>query len=87
MVRIRRVFSIAGAAALSLALIGCENAEEAYARGYSDGYAVGYNTACEIRATLVEGDWSNENYSRGYATGQTDGIIVCNNFERNEATE
>jgi hypothetical protein len=52
--------------------------EDAYDRGYNDGYAVGYNTTCEIRATLVEGDWSNEDYSRGYAEGPTAGTIACN---------
>ena len=52
--------------------------EEAYDRGYDDGFAVGYNTACEIRATLIDGDWSDEDYSRGYAEGQSDGTIACN---------
>lgn len=52
--------------------------EEAYDRGYDDGFAVGYNTACEIRATLIDGDWSEEDYSRGYAEGQSDGTISCN---------
>ena len=37
-----------------------------------------YNTTCEIRATLVEGDWSDEDYSRGYAEGQTEGAFACN---------
>lgn len=62
----------------ALVLAGCEDSDAAYDRGYSDGYAVGYNTACEIRATLIEGDWSNSNYSRGYADGQTAGTIACN---------
>lgn len=52
--------------------------EDAYDSGYEDGYAVGYNTTCEIRATMIEGDWSNEDYSRGYADGQTAGTIACN---------
>mgnify|MGYP005865916825 CR=1 FL=1 len=65
-----------------LLLTGCESSDEAYDRGYNDGYAVGYNTACEIRATLIEGDWSNSNYSRGYADGQSDGTIACNNDRR-----
>lgn len=61
-----------------LALSACTDAEERYDVGHSDGYAVGYNTACEIRATLIEGDFDNNDYSRGYAQGQTDGIIACN---------
>lgn len=62
-----------------LSLTGCGGVdEEAYDRGYSDGYAVGYNTTCEIRATMIEGDWSDEDYSRGYAEGQTEGTIACN---------
>ena len=66
-------------ASIFLALTACGGAdEEAYNRGYDDGYAVGYNTACEIRATMIEGDWSDEDYSRGYAEGQTDGTIACN---------
>ena len=42
------------------------------------GYAVGYNTACEIRATFIEDDYGNESYSRGYADGQPNGIMACN---------
>lgn len=64
---------------ISLALTACGGVdEEAYDSGYSDGYAVGYNTTCEIRATIIEGDWSDEDYSRGYADGQTAGTIACN---------
>lgn len=71
-----------GALAFAVALLGCEDADEAYDRGYNDGYAVGYNTACEIRATLIDGDWASANYSRGYSDGQTDGIIACNADKR-----
>lgn len=62
-----------------LSLTGCSGVdEEAYDRGYDDGYAVGYNTTCEVRSTMIEGDWSDEDYSRGYAEGQTEGAIACN---------
>lgn len=62
---------------------GCgSNAEERYDVGYSDGYAVGYNTACDIRATLIEGDWKSEHYARGYADGGTAGTIACNEDRR-----
>lgn len=71
------VLAVAFAMASCGGLSGGED-EEAYDRGYSDGYAVGYNTTCEIRATMIEGDWSDEDYSRGYAEGQTEGTIACN---------
>lgn len=74
-------FSLAAA----LALGGCESDDAAYDRGYDDGYAVGYNTACEIRATMIAGDWDNSHYSEGYAEGQTDGTIACNKDRRSGA--
>jgi hypothetical protein len=43
-----------------VAIVSCserEGYDSAYDRGYSDGYATGYNTTCEIRATLISGDW------------------------------
>jgi hypothetical protein len=64
---------------LALALTACgENNDTAYQRGLSDGYAVGYNTACKIRATSIAGDWDNAHYSRGYADGNAAGIAACN---------
>ena len=45
--------------------------------GYSDGYAVGYNTTCEIRATLVEGNWDNQEYMEAYNDGYADGAADC----------
>jgi len=80
---IQRLFMISCAISL-LAITACEDSESAYDRGYNDGYAVGYNTTCEIRATLIAGDWDNRHYSRGYADGQTDGTIACNNERRAE---
>jgi hypothetical protein len=63
---------------LALALQGCSpSPDERYDTGYSDGYAEGYNTACKIRATMVEGDWEDENYSRGYRAGNAAGIQAC----------
>ena len=49
-----------------------ESADSRYDTGFDDGHAVGYNTTCKIRATIVEGAWDDENYSRGY----NDGLIV-----------
>ena len=70
--------------AIAMVLIaGCgESSDAAYDRGYDDGYAVGYNTTCEIRATLVAGDWDNKHYSLGYSEGQVAGTIACNNDKR-----
>ena len=56
--------------------------DQAFDRGYSDGYAVGYNTTCEIRATLIEGDWDSAGYSAGYAAGNTDGTMACDRDRR-----
>lgn len=66
----------------SSSMIGCANSEASYDSGYSDGYAVGYNTTCQIRATMIEGNWDSAEYSRGYADGQTAGTIACNNERR-----
>ncbi len=61
-----------------LLLAGCgPSTDSRYDSGYSDGYAEGYNTTCEIRATLVEGDWDDENYSRGYQDGRFSGAADC----------
>lgn len=53
--------------------------DERFDVGYSDGYAVGYNTECKIRATLIEGDFDNADYSKGYYMGLSDGAAACRN--------
>ena len=62
---------------VALVLVACENAEERYDVGFDDGHAVGYNTTCKIRATLIEGDWDSENYSAGYQDGYEEGADEC----------
>lgn len=62
-----------------LSLVACSDADERYDTGYSDGYAEGYNTKCKIRSTLVEGDWDNADYSRGYNDGRNAGARDCHN--------
>lgn len=52
-----------------------------YDRGYSDGYAAGYNTTCEIRSTLVEGS-DNRAYQRGYSEGYSAGASACRAEQR-----
>ena len=34
---------------------------------------------CEIRATLIAGDWDDEHYSRGYREGYASGSYDCKN--------
>ena len=60
-----------------------ESADSRYDSGYSDGYAEGFNTECEIRATLVEGDWDDKNYSSGYQNGRAAGVAACRVSKRN----
>ncbi len=64
---------------LALFLAGCNrpDPEERYEAGYDDGYAAGYNTECKIRATLIEGDFENQEYTDGYVDGQLAGIGDC----------
>ena len=63
---------------ISFILSACgPSADSRYDTGYSDGYAEEYNTTCKIRATLVEGDWEDKNYSRGYQDGRVDGATDC----------
>lgn len=65
-------------AVLAAALSGCwESAEARFDSGYGDGYAAGYNTTCEIRSTMVEGAWDDEDYSRGYSVGYSAGSAAC----------
>jgi hypothetical protein len=45
--------------------------------GYGDGYAVGYNTTCKLRGTMVEGKWDNEEYMEAYNYGYADGAADC----------
>jgi len=64
-------------------LFGCgPDADSRYDSGYNDGHAEGYNTACKIRATLVEGDWDDKNYSRGYQDGRAEGVADCKRDKR-----
>ena len=68
-------------AAMLLAACG-ESADSRYHSGYDDGYAVGYNTTCQVRRTnFVKGDWDDENYSRGYRDGYADGAKECKEEE------
>jgi len=67
-----------------LLLSGCgESADSRYDSGYSDGYAEGYNTECKIRATIVEGDWDDKDYSKGYRAGRAEGVTACRASKRN----
>ena len=67
----------------TLAAACCEDKDAVYDSGYSDGYAVGYNTTCQIGVTLIEGDWSSDGYSEGYSVGVIAGINACNANQQN----
>ena len=68
---------------IPLMLTSCgDSADSRFDSGYSDGYASGYNTECKIRSTMIEGDWSDKNYTRGYNAGRVDGAADCR-AERN----
>lgn len=57
---------------------GCGPSDDArYDTGLSDGYAAGYNTTCQIRATLIEGDFDDEEYARGYTAGYASAAEDC----------
>jgi hypothetical protein len=62
-----------------MVLTGCADSERTYDAGYSDGYAVGYNTACEIGSTMIYGHFDSKEYSRGYAIGEYNGKTACRN--------
>jgi hypothetical protein len=68
--------SLLGLTTIILMTVGCEQRSR-YDAGYSDGYAAGYNTECQIRATLVAGEWDNVEYSRGYREGESAGREAC----------
>ena len=54
---------------------GCwEEEGTTYDAGHSDGYAVGYNTFCNIRATAIWGKFDYPDYARGYSDGEAEGI-------------
>jgi hypothetical protein len=63
-----------------LILTSCfHDSEGRYDSGYSDGYASGYNTTCKIRATIIEGDWDDQDYTNGYQQGYSAGSYDCTN--------
>ena len=55
---------------------GC-GSKDWYQIGYSDGYATGYNTTCNIRATLIHGEWGKKKYKAGYDAGYLAGAADC----------
>jgi len=68
---------------ISFVIISCSNDEKTFDAGYNDGYAEGYNTTCEIRATMVYGHWDSKDYSKGYNVGRIDGSQQCLADKRN----
>jgi len=63
---------------LTITLVGCGDDIDWCDRGASDGYAVGYNKACNIqRSSLIYGEWENKLYAQCYAQGIEDGKQAC----------
>lgn len=77
---------LAACAAALAFLTGCSDPDERADVGFDDGYAVGYNTECQIRATLIEGDFENQAYAEAYARGRHEGAEACKR-ERSGAAE
>ena len=70
--------AIFGGAIVSITKYSAEiKQEENYAAGYDDGYAVGYDTTCELRSTSIDGDWESPDYRSGYEAGYSDGAQEC----------
>ena len=70
--------------ALAVIAVGCaeeESDDARYGRGWSDGYAFGYNGACEITGILIEGDYDDNNYFGGYMDGYAEGVSDCENAD------
>lgn len=64
-----------------LVLSACqgEDEDDRFDVGYDDGLAAGYKETCGRGITLIEGDWDNEAYTRGYNAGYSDGVKSCRN--------
>lgn len=71
------MIEISGVFLLSLLLAGCSDWSEREDVGFDDGYAVGYNTACGIRTSVVEGDFNNDRYANAYERGREAGAAAC----------
>ena len=58
-------------------LTGFGATPKTFNQGYSDGYAVGYNTTCRARGTYLNGDWDSPPYRNGYRNGLRAGVRAC----------
>jgi hypothetical protein len=67
---------LVGAVAIT-ALAGFGTTPKTFDQGYSDGYAVGYNTTCQVRGTYLNGDWDSRPYRHGYRSGLRAGVRAC----------
>lgn len=62
---------------LVLGLVACGSGEEDARKGYSDGYAVGYNRLCHPDKTNIIHGLDSPKYRDGYADGYADGEADC----------
>jgi hypothetical protein len=62
--------------AMLLALLaGCES-KDWEAAGFQDGRAATINTTCKFRTTLINGEWENAKYAKGYSRGANAGAAA-----------
>ena len=73
----KRTISVAVAVLAAISLTGFGTKPKTFDQGYGDGYAVGYNTTCKVRATHFYGDWDSRAYQNGYASGLRAGVRAC----------
>jgi hypothetical protein len=52
-------------------LVACDDGKDWASAGYQDGYASTFNTACNIRQSLIHAKWDNPKYAEGYARGSS----------------
>ena len=66
-------------------LVACGEPPKGYDSGFSDGYAVGFNSVCYPKRTnIIWGDWDSEHYSAGYSDGKSSGIYDAKAAQKGE---
>jgi hypothetical protein len=63
-------------AILALILIVACDSKDWESVGFQDGRAATINTTCKFRTTLINGEWENAKYSKGYSRGANAGAAA-----------
>jgi len=71
MISLRSVSAI-----LALTLIGACDSKDWESAGFQDGRAATINTTCKFRITLINGEWENAKYAKGYSRGANAGAAA-----------